>query len=216
MSILTRTGWGLALILSICNTPGQDRMIAAADPQPNPPNTLASSAPNSIEDSRYEFNFSNGVLFSPFVATGHRPTINYTMTEVQFGYMLTPVRGTGWWRGNIELAAEGFASGIFEGDGSWIAGGTVWGRYNFVQPSQRFIPFGQLGLGMVSTDVEHKVVGQPFNFNIELGLGTRYQLCDHWSVNLEFRYQHISNADSGRHNIGINAAGPILGVSYLF
>ena len=169
-----------------------------------------------FERGRYEFNFSNGVLFSPFLATGHRPTINYTMTEVQFGYMLTEVRGTGWLRGNVELAGEGFASRIFDGDGSFIAGGTLWGRYNFVQPACRFVPYGQVGLGMVSTDISHRIVGQPFNFNIEVGLGTRYLLNEHWAVGLELRYQHISNADSGRHNLGINALGPILGVSYLF
>lgn len=169
-----------------------------------------------FEHGRYEANFSSGVLFSPFLAIGQRPTINYTMTEVQIGYMLTDVRGRNWWRGNFEAAGEGFASWIYQGEGSFIAGGTIWGRYNFVQPGARLVPFGQIGLGMVSTDINRRIVGQPFNFNIEVGLGTRYLLSEHWGLNLEFRYQHISNANTGVHNLGINSYGPILGISYLF
>lgn len=169
-----------------------------------------------FEGLRYEATLTSGLLFSPFLATGGRPTINYTITEVQFGYMLSDVKGDGWSRGNFELVGEGFGSGIFEGDGSFIAGVTVWLRYNFVPPGWRFVPFAQAGLGLTSTDIDHKIVGQPFNFNLELGIGTRYLLSQHWSLNVEYRYQHISNADTGAHNIGINAHGPVLGVSYLF
>src|ERR1051326_3547521 len=178
--------------------------------------TTNSSASDELFNHRYEATLNSGVLFSPFLATGGRPTINYTLTEVQFGYMLSDVKGDGWSRGNFELVGEGFGSGIFEGDGSFISGVTVWLRYNFVPPGWRFVPFAQAGLGLTSTDIDHKIVGQPFNFNLELGIGTRYLLSQHWSLNLEYRYQHISNADTGAHNIGINAHGPVLGVSYLF
>jgi opacity protein-like surface antigen len=169
-----------------------------------------------FEQSRYEATLTSGVLFSPFLATGGRPTINYTITEVQFGYMLSDVKGRGCWRGNFELVGEGFGSAIFEGSGSYIAGVTVWMRYNFVPRGWRLVPFTQAGMGLTSTDIDHKYVGQPFNFNLELGLGTRYLLSEHWSLNLEYRYQHISNANTGVHNIGINAHGPVLGLSYLF
>ena len=64
--------------------------------------------------------------------SANRPPINYTFTGVQLGYMLGDVKGDGWWRGNFELAGEGFGSAIFEGDGSYISGGTLWLRYNFV------------------------------------------------------------------------------------
>ncbi len=165
---------------------------------------------------QFEGALTSGVLFSPFVAKGNRPTINYSITEVQLGYMLTDAKGAGWWRGNFEVLAEGFGSGIFEGPGSFIAGATFWGRYNFVQPGWRLVPFLQAGAGLTSTDIPHSIVGQPFQFNLELGAGTRYFFNPNWALNLEFRYQHISNANTGVHNLGINAAGPILGVSYFF
>jgi len=169
-----------------------------------------------FEHARYEATITSGALFSPFLATGGRPTINYTITEVQFGYMLSDVKGHGWTRGNFELVGEGFGSAIFYGEGSFIAGITVWLRYNFAPPSWRFVPFAQAGMGLTSTDIDHKYVGQPFNFNLDIGIGTRYLLSERWSLNLECRYQHISNANTGEHNIGINSIGPVLGVSYLF
>jgi opacity protein-like surface antigen len=130
--------------------------------------------------------------------------------------MLSGVKGSGVFRGNFELVGEGFGSAIFEGSGSYIAGMTIWMRYNFVSQSWRFIPYFQGGLGLTSTDISREIVGQPFNFNLNLGVGTRYLFSEHWAVSLEYRFQHISNANTGEHNLGINAQGPILGVSYLF
>lgn len=174
------------------------------------------SADALFQQGQFEGSLNQGVLFSPFIATYKRPTINYTITEIQVGYMLTPFHDEGFFRGNLELLGEGFGSGIFKGSGSFIAGCTVWGRYNFVRPGWRLVPFVQAGLGLTSTDIDHKIVGQPFNFNLNLGVGARYFLRPRWSLNLEYRFQHISNADTGPHNLGINAQGPVLGVSYFF
>jgi hypothetical protein len=39
---------------------------------------------------------------------------------------------------------------------------------------------------------------------------------DFGSVNLEYRYQHISNANLAHRNLGVNAHGPMLAVSFFF
>jgi hypothetical protein len=187
----------------------------AATNEPAPP-TEGFSASALFEKGRFEGGLNSGVLFSPFVATYQRPTINYTFTGIQFGYMLSDVKGSGFFRGNFELAGEGFGCAIFDGPGSFIAGITVWGRYNFVPVKSRFVPFVQAGLGLTSTDIDREIVGQPFNFNLDLGVGTRYFVSQKWALTLEYRFQHISNANSAEHNIGINANGPLLGVTYLF
>jgi opacity protein-like surface antigen len=165
---------------------------------------------------RYEVGLNNGVLFSPFLATGNRPTINYTYSGLQLGYMLSDVKGDGWWRGNFELAGEAFGSAVFRGQGTYIAGGTLWLRYNFVPRSSALVPYVQAGAGAVSTDVDRDVVGQAFNFNLGVAVGVRYFVARNWSLSLEYRYQHISNANTGPRNVGINADGPILGISYFF
>ena len=166
---------------------------------------------------RYEATLGSGVMFSPFLATANRPTINYTLTSLQLGYMLGDVRGDGWWRGNLELAGEGFGSALFEGAGNYIAGGTCWLRYNFVpRRSWGLIPYAQAGAGLVGTDIDRALIGQSLNFQLGLAVGVRYLVSQNWSVSLEYRYQHISNANTGPRNVGVNANGPILGVSYFF
>jgi opacity protein-like surface antigen len=169
-----------------------------------------------FERGRYELTLSGGVLFSPIGLPKNRPIINYTMTEISLGYMLGDVKGAGWWRGNFEALADGFGGAIFEGPGSYVAGFTLWLRYNLVPPSWRIVPYVQAGGGVLSTDIDRGLVGEPFNFNLDAGVGLRYFLSARWSLELEYRFQHISNADLGKKNVGINAQGPILGVSYFF
>ena len=172
--------------------------------------------PGLFERGRSETSIASGALFSPFIATRNRPTINYTITELQLGYMLEDLREAGWLRGNFELAGDVYGSGIFKGPGSYLAGATLWLRYNFVPPGWRLIPYAQAGAGITFTDIDHDIVGEDFNFNLDVGFGARYFLAKNWSLNLEYRYQHVSNANLGKRNLGINACGPVLGISYFF
>lgn len=190
--------------------------IKTSSAQEPPPTEEHFSADDLFGHGRCEASFTSGILFSPFLATHNRPVINYTMTEVQFGYMPTGFKDSGFFRGNLEVAGDAFGSAIVNGPGSYISGVTIWGRYNFVRPRSRFIPYVQAGLGLTSTDIDRHIVGQPFNFNLNLGVGCRYFVAPKWSLNVEYRYQHISNANTAQNNIGINSNGPILGLSYLF
>ena len=89
-------------------------------------------------------------------------------------------------------------------------------RYNIVPRGWRLTPFLEGGGGTVLTDIGHQYDGQNFNFNLEASGGARYFIKQNLSINAEYRYQHISNADTGRRNIGINATGPVIGVSWFF
>lgn len=65
-------------------------------------------------------------------------------------------------------------------------------------------------------DIDHRYDGMNFNFNVDGAAGLRYFITPQVSLNLEYRFQHISNANLGRHNLGLNAEGPVLAVSWLF
>ncbi len=193
------------------------RPAAAAEDRADDRQTAASPLEHVFGGGRYEAALTGGAYFSPFLALNGRPTINYSFTSVQLGYMLSDVKGDGWWRGNFELAGEGFGSKIFQGPGNYIAGGTLWLRYNFVPRNlTKVVPFVEGGAGAVSTDIDRELVGQAFNFNLDVGFGLRYFFARNWALNLEYRYQHISNANTARNNIGINAIGPFLGISRFF
>ena len=205
-----RTGWVLLLLLSV-------QFCSAAESQGMNDSTEVWAPEDHFQSGRFEAAVINGFYFSPFIATHNRPTIDYTYSGIQLGYMLGDVKGDGWRRGNFEVAGEAFGSAIVQGDGSFITGGTLWLRYNFVpQRTAKLIPFAEAGAGAVSTDISHDIVGQPFNFNLDMGLGARYFVSRNWALSLEYRFQHISNANTGNHNLGINSNGPFLGVSYFF
>jgi Lipid A 3-O-deacylase (PagL) len=186
--------------------------IAGEDDQPS--NTF--SLEDRFAPGEFELKTTGGAYFSPFGTPKSRPVINYTFAAVQIGYMLDQPSDMAFWRGNFEIAVEGFGSRIFDGPGSYITGMTLWGYYNFVPRGCRFVPFVEGGAGVTLTDIDHDIVGENFNFNLNLGAGVRYFISSSWSVNLEYRYQHISNAGLGDHNLGINAQGGFLSVSWLF
>lgn len=89
---------------------------------------------DNFQHDKYELTLASGVMFSPIGADHDRSTVNYTLSALQFGWMLSDVKGPGILRGNWELAGEAMGGTVFKGEGSYMVGGTLWFRYNFVQP----------------------------------------------------------------------------------
>lgn len=165
---------------------------------------------------QFEGTLTAGPMFSPVGTPLNRPTINYAVTSLQLGYMVTEPAGRGILHGNFEIAPELFCAGVYEGVGNFIAGTTLWFRYNFIPSSSPLVPYVQLGGGFELMDLDHRIVGQSFNFNLDAGVGVRWFLSSRWSANLEYRFQHLSNASLGPRNVGVNSQGPIAGISCFF
>ncbi len=193
----------LGIFLNLINT---ERVAAAGEP----------TVESQFQSGQFEGSFGGGFFVSPFVTHLDAPMVDYTLTEFELGCMLTDPRGRGILHGNLECAGEAFGGAIFRGQGNYVAGGTFWLRYNFVRPAGRFVPYAELGAGAGETDLDRRIEGQNFNFNLDLGVGARYFVSSNWSVNLEYRYQHISNGGMSRHNVGVNADGPVLSISRFF
>jgi len=174
------------------------------------------AADGPFQKGLFETSLGTGVMFSPVIVGVSRPRVDYTVTEVQLGYMLTDASGPSIFRGNFEIVGSLFGGGIFDGEGNYVSGTTAWLRYNFVPHGSRFVPYMQGGAGLTETDLDRRLEGQNFNFNLNLAAGVRYCFARNWSVNLECRYQHISNADMSAHNQGVNALGPMLSISHFF
>jgi lipid A 3-O-deacylase len=171
---------------------------------------------NCFQHDRYEMTLMSGAMFSPIGADKGRSTENYSLTGLQFGWMLTDADTGGWLRGNWEISLEAMGGEVFSGKGTYIVGGTLWFRYNFVQPNWRVVPYLQAGGGAEALDMDRNLIGETFNFNLDVATGARYFVSPNWAVNLECRYQHLSNAKISKHDIGINAVGPMIGISYFF
>jgi hypothetical protein len=182
----------------------------------NSPHLTYDTPGDVFRAGQWEASAGGAVLFSPFAATESRPTHDYALAVIDMGYMCSGVKEWGPFRGNAEVVCEAFGGPVFIGKGNYVAGMTLWLRYNFVQEGWKVVPYCQIGAGAGATDIDKRIVGQTFQFNLDAAIGFRYFLSHDLSVNAEYRYQHLSNANTGPKNVGINAQGALLGVSWFF
>ena len=201
---------GLGLVVTL--------FAGRAQAQNNSPatNDIASLKDEYFQPGFHEVGAGAGVLFSPIGSSFNRPKVNYVPGYIEADYMLTHLYASGFWRNNLEVSLQGWGAGIYENTGHYIAGTTLWLRHNLVPEGSRFVPYAEIGAGFVSMDINHKYDGHNFNFNLDAAGGTRFFVTRRLTLNAQFQYQHISNANTGSHNIGINAVGPIFGISWFF
>lgn len=179
-------------------------------------NDVATSKDDFFQPGFHEVGVGVGAFWSPIGSSYARPRVDYVMGDFEVDYMLSHMFASGFWRNNFELSVEGFGAGIYENTGHYIAGGTLWFRHNLIPEGSRFVPYVEVGAGMVSMDINHAYDGHNFNFNLDAACGVRYFVTQKVTLNAQFQYQHISNANTADHNIGINAIGPVLSTSFFF
>jgi lipid A 3-O-deacylase len=164
----------------------------------------------------HEASFGAGGLFANVVRASNRPNIDYAVAYAQASYTVIKPAGGGLFRGSFDLTPEIFGGGIYQDQGHYVAGATLWFRYNFVQPGSRFVPYIEGGGGGTFLDIPKRFDGKIYNFNLDAAVGVRYFIRPQLSLNAEYRLQHISNADLWDHNIGVNTSGPFAGMSLFF
>jgi len=176
-----------------------------------------------FDKAGHEFDVTGGLLYSPVIATGGRPVLNYAQGDLRLGWMLTsPMPGFGqdWLRGNWEGLVNVFGAGVTKGPGGFLAGGRLLLRYNFVQLGARWVPFFQLGAGGLGDNVynhrDQRLIGSGFEFTLIADAGIRYFITPKWFAVFMADYEHISNANTASRNVGVNAAGGTLGVGCFF
>jgi lipid A 3-O-deacylase len=143
------------------------------------------------------------------------------LEDVQFIYFAPrfsigisdPVGGNNWFRGNFELVLEGAFHYIFKPKTGFAGGFTPLIRYNFLT-GQRWIPFVQLGAGILALDADLESQSDGLSFTPQGGVGVHYFISDRLSLTGEWRLHHISNAGIHRNNLGINSSLVIFGVTY--
>lgn len=180
---------------------------------------LKMSGSDLFVEDRISVQLVSGALFS----TGIGPRIkeiNYQQNNIRLGWMLNTPSLNHPLSGNFELLLELSGSAIMSSYGDVIIGPTALARYNFVQPDWWAVPYIQLGAGVVYTDAyedkDQNAIGQAVEFTPQASVGSRFLISQNWSVDAEFMYHHISNASMANRNLGSNALGGFLGVSYFF
>jgi lipid A 3-O-deacylase len=148
-------------------------------------------------------------------------TFNFALISLRIGWMVSPlILNDGPLRGTFELLGDAVGGPIYDGPGSGLGGALLHLRYNYVQPGARWVPYLQAGVGGVysdaSQDRNQRLVGSEFEFCIQAGGGLRCLINERWAINGEVLYTHISNANLGDRNVGVNAVGGTFGVSFFF
>jgi hypothetical protein len=167
-----------------------------------------------------EFQNVTGAFFFFDTTVNDRPAIDYAVDSLRLGIMLNDPFHAGLLSGNFELMGELFGGGIFNGPGDVLAGATLLLRYNFLQPRACVVPYVQIGGGGVYTNISEGesrgLIGAPVEFNLQSTGGLRFMLNSRWSIVTEATYRHISNANLGSRNFGIDSLGGSLGFGFFF
>lgn len=133
----------------------------------------------------------------------------------RIGMVLTDPLGSWWYQGNVELLVEPVYARFtkpFAADG---AGGSFVVKYNFLSFG-RWMPFWDAGAGIFWTNLAPRISEQStqFEFGLETGPGVQYFVTDRITWTMGVRLHHISNANLGERNTGINGVLPYVGVSF--
>lgn len=184
------------------------------------PSADPSSPPIAFEADGLELELGAQPFFSLQETSERRPQIDDVGAHLRFGWMLTSPTGDGLLSGNTELLVAAQGSAVVVGPGSFLAGGSLILRRNFVRPGSRWVPFVQLEAGALHNDVhddpDQRVVGQSFEFQLGGGVGSRWLIGESWALYGEVDYRHVSNGGLATRNLGLNSVGSSIGVARFF
>jgi len=162
-----------------------------------------------------ELSFSLGGGYG-LTVFGTREHHDWVLGFVEYGRVLSEVVAKDqWYRGNWELIGDVFGGFQFSPDHAYVAGAAPLLRYN-IATGTRWVPFVEAGAGVTSTDIRDGDLSTKFEFNLQAGLGVHYFLKDNWSLTMQWRLIHLSNAGLSSPNLGVNSSTLMLGSSWLF
>ncbi len=170
--------------------------------------------------------FSKGT-WEVHVSTGYTHTYRRTESNVTNlkgipvilggGVVATDPIGTSWYRGQITVGGEVQFNQYVEPLSTYLVALTPTAKYTFLA-SDKLRPYVEIGAGVVWTDLADRIPekGSQFNFNLQAGAGLSYFVVPTTSINVAYRFQHISNAGTAQPNQGIDAGVVLIGISQFF
>lgn len=157
-----------------------------------------------------------------YTYTHHRTDANVTKLKgipviLGGGIVATDPIGASWYRGQVTLGGEMQFTQYVEPLRTYLVALTPTVKYTFLT-SDRLRPYVEAGAGIVWTDLGDRIPekGSQFNFNLQAAAGVSYFVAPTTSVNLSYRFQHISNANTAEPNHGIDAGVVLIGISKFF
>ena len=213
MSVLTKTFTFLFVVIAV-NLPCSARADDVSDVTQDPSSVIYTR-------DRMSLQLVSGAIFSPTIFATRTMVMDYAQTNLRLGWMINGPGRVGFLpRGNFEAILEMTNSIIYKGPGNYMGGLTALIRYNFVPKDSRFVPYFQIGGGIIYTDAykdrTQEAIGNSVEFTPQGSIGCHYVINKNWSICVETIFHHISNAGVDKRNKGINAYGGFIGLTYYF
>ncbi|MSR54111.1 MAG: hypothetical protein EXS09_12590 [Gemmataceae bacterium] len=207
----------------------EETLLPTRPPHPTPP-------PATFSGSACDFNpWCGNNLFSPdfhsyqvlggyYVSSTLGPDIpdfSFVPFTIRKGWMLTaPGIDHSFLTGNWECLAGLTAASITTTYGHYAVSPTVHLRRNFLAVGSSIVPYAQLGVGFFISDAykdkSQRAIGQACEYTVQAQCGVRFFVTSEMSIDVEAGFQHISNAYQSSRNLGVNAFGAQVGITYHF
>jgi hypothetical protein len=213
---MSRSSW-LAFLVPLLLLPD----VVHAQASDSPPTTSVPVQPTdlggeiALASGATEWAISAGPAFGVVVfhsEDGYR----YTLQTVSWGRVLTAAHGPGALRGRFEMAFEIVPIyGQHDPTSTYGFGVSplVW-RWNF-EPRGKLAPFAELAGGGLWTRDAVPARTTTANFTAHAGYGLRFFFRPGRTLNVSYRFHHISNGNRFERNPGVNAHVLLVGLSLI-
>jgi lipid A 3-O-deacylase len=157
-------------------------------------------------------------LFGGYGVT--HPGLGATKTKIQtvdfvmrYGYFLTEEAGKSWYRGRHELLIDIPVHYVVSPETTPMVGITFLACWNFTAFG-KIVPYIFGGGGLVYTELDVPELGRRLNGTYQTGLGSQYFIKKNTSIDFNYRFHHISNANTAKPNGPLNSSKIAIGVSF--
>lgn len=200
------TGRAIALLLALC---------AGGTAWAQVPGTAA--APRLGEGARP----ATGMVWSVFGTYGFNQVINGSAAHIDIGTAglrwsrLWRERLGGFLRGHPAVAVELLPLIAFVGRNrrTLAAGANLVYEHHFAAHG-RLLPVWRIGAGFLYANAPVPVRETRHNFSLLTGLGVDILVSERSAVSVGYRFHHVSNANTGNINPGINTHAIVFGMAF--
>jgi lipid A 3-O-deacylase len=164
-----------------------------------------------------EIGLSAGYLLPHRLTTEHTTKQSGPAFMPSWAMVLTDPIGSSWYRGQILLGVEIVYIQFERPELTHGVGFTPKIKYLF-EGTQRIRPYIEFAGGPFYTDLAGRIPEESsrFNFILTAGGGISWFITSQLSLNVGYRFHHISNAGTRYPNIGLNSSLPYGGFSFYF
>lgn len=181
------------------------------DGQTLPPDLAALTAPLQ-PDGGSVWSFFYGYGFNQVI--NRSAEVDVASAAIRWAHMGSE-KGSGFFRGHPAFAVELVPITTFleKSATTWAAGANVLYEHHFAARG-RLLPIWRIGAGFLYGNDEVPAGETQHNFSLLTALGFDIIVTQTSALLIEYRFHHISNANTGERNPGVNAHTVVFGLSF--